>query len=376
VRRCAELTDVGFADGHKPTEQEIRARIEASANGTGERVLGEIYVHVTLGDNSTIVLRDLAPGAYLLTVELLGILAESPIDLRAGEHAAMALRLGDLPEPRAKVPLSGTLYVPPAWGKRDFTLKLGFCSIDDLEFVLAKDIELHSTTMQEVPGAPSWLRWMAGDVAPGDYLAQIDDGELWLLESIEAPPSGRDDVRLMVKEPADVRVHIVDAETREPCQVTCVEVSDISRRRQAIWNPATMSYGMRLTAERTTIEVRHRDRWFEQTIDLLPGVNEIAFELPRPCGVVMWCHDGNTRIAWPRSSMYWEIGLRNLAAPGERATCAYEDSGLAIHVTAAKPGRYQVLIPPLQGFLDVPPQEIEIPPGQFVELEVRVTRRP
>jgi hypothetical protein len=169
-------------------------------------------------------------------------------------------------------------------------------------------------------------------------------------------------------------MQVLDPERGLPIEVTDVLSGSYFSGFAMNWNAATKSYVGRVESGYATLTITDRDRSFTRTFEIHSGRNEISFTLPRPCGMVLYCHDGAQRVRWPKHP----FGLIHVASsekPTESDVCAYDDTGLGIRITTERPGRHLVTVRPVDGIDAVAPFEIEILPGQFIERDIRLTRR-
>jgi hypothetical protein len=374
LKENADLFDADFADGRRPSEAEVRTRVRASEDGTGERVLGEVYAQSEPDPSGVTLFADVAPGSYLLTLENAAILAEAPVDLRAGERRSIVLTIAD-PPVASNAPLAGTLLVPSSWNVGESYRPKITVLLTDMSPIGFREIDVPRDKVRAIDGSPGSYDWDVGQVPVGHYSISLDDPTLTCGEQIDVPVSGRTDVRLVVAEPADVSLQVLDTERGLPIEVTEVRSGLFCWGSGANWNATTKSYFIRVASGSATLTITDRDRSFTRTFDVNPGRNEISFTLPRPCGIVLYCHDGAQRVRWPRHP----LGLIDVATserPTQSDVCAYDDSDLGIRITTETPGRHVVSIRHVEGFEPTAPFEIDVPPGQFVEREVHMTRTP
>src|SRR5262249_35446685 len=137
------------------------------------------------------------------------VLGHALVELEAGQKSSVTITLADPPKVGDDVPLEGTLYVPPAWGAVMPSIAFDILGRPDLESNHQRSVDF--SPMQPVPGSPGRYRWNAGLVPPGRYAALLH--EFALARIIEVPPEGQHHAEIVVGEPADVRVQVLDAET-------------------------------------------------------------------------------------------------------------------------------------------------------------------
>ncbi len=177
-----------------------------------------------LGERDQVEIESVAIGSYLVNGELgywwdePRVLGSVPVTIAAGVQSFVTLELAPPPSFR-KVPLTGTVLFPRAWGVDEFILYLRY--LDEPLDGGDDHVVLSSNDMEQVPGAPETFRWDFGSVQPGRYLigsAQADHEEL-----VEVGDNGRTDVRLVLPAPARVSLRVVDQGTgrdAEPLELT------------------------------------------------------------------------------------------------------------------------------------------------------------
>jgi hypothetical protein len=322
-----------LANGVKPDADQMRQQIRARFMETGlpdgkrprpvlrvrdaiERVHGgPVKVEVTPSRAAPTRLGDLPPGNYVVAVEIGNwwddplVLGNAQVQLVAGQRTSITLELKDLPSAGAPVPLSGTLYLPPAWGNLSPSIAFEILERPDLKG--ERNLQVKFSEMQSVEGSPGLYRWNAGLVPPGRYEASLPLFDMQLV--IEVPPEGQHEARIVIGEPAELRVRVVDAETGLDAEVEDVHwnverPAPISGGflEKAAFDPATMTYGLRAPAGRVEVQICERKyRFVDGVVTLQPGHNEHTIRLNRACGIELSLREGDTYGRMARAYARW-----------------------------------------------------------------------
>src|SRR5262249_41247465 len=132
------------------------------------------------------------------------------------------------------------------------------------------------------------------------------------------PSEGREDVRIEIGEPADVRIHVVD-ESGADAKVDSVDWfgerapgKNGGGMESATYDVATGTYQFRAPAGSVVMHIwDRRFQFIEETISLEPGLNEHTAHLKHSCGVILTLRDGEAKVQWP------EHGYPEIEALGE-----------------------------------------------------------
>lgn len=377
MKHFATMPDSAFESGKRPTESEVRDLLE---KGTQQwRLAGDVKAERTPAEKGPTRVTDLLPGTSLVTVEIgknLGnslVLAEQEVELRAGETTSITLRLADRTAAQRPVPLAGTLYVPSGWSHLGPSLDFNILDRPDLGDSGKADVSF--AQMQAVEGSAGLYRWSAGLVPPGRYVAKV--GVLQIQSLVDVPPEGCQDVRIVIGDPADVRLRAVDedgADTEVDTVLWCGPRAMLGGEMSlnpATYDASSKTYQFRAPAGRVVIRIwDRRFRFNNETITVEPGPNEHTVHLERSYGVILTLSDGEMKVRWPEHNY---PSIESLGYKG--AVAASGDDADGYYMAVSAPGRYRVKVPNIDGYEPVPPFEIDIPKAEFVTRNVALQRR-
>jgi hypothetical protein len=380
--RLAELAELvkRSPEGERPSLDELRASLEdALAN---PRPDGRVALEVLPVAGAPTLLSGVMPGSYVVAVEIGDwwaspiVLAFAPVTLVAGEKTSLTLKLADPPAPPTLAPLAGTLYLPPAWGEVRPTLRFQILNRPELDGDDGPTVS--SPDLRPVEGSPGLYRWDAGQVPAGLWEVTID--RFGFGQQITVPEEGEPNARIVIGEPADLAVHLVDAESGLEAQVEagslswrCASPEVSGGAEDATYDPSTHAFQLRAPAGEVELNLwERRYRWQTQRVTLRPGPNEVTLRLQRACGIVLTLRDGDAAVS-PDEAF---SGLELTRAGGSRElpeSSGYD--GKEVYFVVGSPGRFRVMIPSIDGYDPIEPFEVDIGPGELVKREIPLVRK-
>ncbi len=326
------------------------------------------------------LIEGLAPGPYLLSAEQ-GNWWKSPLELvrqtvevTIGARAPAVLQV--LPRPdKATVPFAGALFLPPAW--KTSRLSLRFEPIGRPGVTDGDEHRLDLSSMEPDPAKDGLYRWDLGDVVPGKYEVVCYAIDMqWV---IDTGPAGRRDAEIVIGEPVDAAVRVIDDATGAAVEGATVHWN--CERPQGVsggslgtakWNKDTQRYEFRVAAGGVRIAVWSREyRTIGDTLfQVDPHQREFEIRVARNCGIILSLWNGGAVVPWD-DKMRWGVDLSAIGGKGsERGSGGVGDHGQ--YVTVSEPGVYRVKIPTPAGFEPIEPFEVEIGAGEFVEKRVEL----
>ncbi|MEW6742711.1 MAG: hypothetical protein AB1486_08120 [Planctomycetota bacterium] len=378
-RALAELRatpEDAYPDGIRPTEEEIRAwvhefYVERDERGPDrEAVSGPLLLERVPEAQGPTVLAPVPAGAFVVSVEIgeayaagREVLAWANVTLEAGHQTRVTLQLKDPPRQEPRIPVGGTLYLPTSWGRPRIAITLQATDLPDKD-----PIEISLSEMEPVPGRAGLYRWSAGELVPGQY--EISIREFECSEIVQVDENTREDIHIELPEPAEVILRILDEDTRAPLDVEPIWVAN-SEWSRAPRDPATGAYCLWAPAGRVTFHISDEAYHSHvQQYDLLPGRNEITVTLRKACGVVIRAREGERPIPMD------VIGYPEVSEIDGRGGWTGGTSGdREVRMRVSNPGLYEIRVQPIEGYEPVPPAQIRIPPGEFVEHVVVLKRK-
>lgn len=338
---------------YRPDSGAVIRLVEAPAWGGSSRPLLE-----TRPDSHGFArVTDIKEGTYGVRVEVGRwfshpiILGTAKVDVRALQEATVTLELKEAPAvQQMMVEAHGTLRVPDGWGDERVSLVLS--PIDDEAKGRQETVFVRSGDV--IRGSNGLYVWNAGKILPGRYTVRVRPFGVQGLLVVGA--DGQADPSIEVPEPAEVIVRVLGADTSAPLEGV-----------HEVW-----------AAKRPEGYKGQHDR----SINLRPGPNESSVALKRAQGVWVTLRDGHRRV---RVDELYGIELVGLDGSKETTATSWDWSartddpnswqfGRTIAVDV--PGRYRLIIPDIEGFEPVPPQEVTVEAGVIREVAIDLKRKP
>jgi len=379
-----EQRSEAFPDGVVPDDATLRDLLvkahEESLRFVAQHETMTVVAEVEPEDEGITRIDGLPAGRCVVALELGNhwdkprLFAREEVEVRAAATAHVTLVLREEKRPEA-VALSGRVRLAPEWNKR--SIDLHFEPLDVPGGSSADEVELDVPTRGSAAG-PEWHPFDAGQVLPGRWLVKSYGFEFQ--QVIDTGPSGRTDAEIVVGDPADVAVKLIDAATG-----ATIVVAD---PRALLWNcarPEGSTGGSldeakrdetaglwRFRAPAGPIELQLTgeaaelyDGFEPGVVRVAPGRNELAYTL-RPVQTleVRFEVDGH-RLTASGPVRPIHMGTAALTRAGSNARAAatrWSDS--VIWFTLPEPGRWRLEIARLPGYRAVEPVEIEVAPRQ------------
>jgi hypothetical protein len=381
------LAALGYGEGDDDEEDstgasssdELEQKVEEAAAKAAEMPLeavahGQPLLEAEPAADGTTHFEGLPRGKYSVSLEL-GEWFRQPtrfgittVDGTNGGRVAVTLAV-EPPKPAPDpVPLAGTLFLPPEWGRIDATLHVKPESQPNVEY---NDwIKIDLKRMKRDEKTPGLYAWTAGKVVPGEF--ELSLGEFGFGRRIVVGAEGDTNQRIEIAPPADVEVHVVDEVTGEPAAV-----------KQMLWylkDGSLNSYAdvdakdgnastFRFRAPIGALTLHVWDRPYElhaEDVEVRAGKNEFTLKLEKECGARLTLKSGATTILWDDEA--YHVALVRI--DGKGGNRGWGDDGTCHRVTVSSPGRYRVTFGRFPGFKPVAPREVTIGKGEMVEVEV------
>ncbi|MEQ8766507.1 MAG: RNA polymerase sigma factor [Planctomycetota bacterium] len=329
--------------------------------------------------DSTTQLESLPGGHY--GVELIagdrieGIpLGRTQVSLEEGVSQGILIQLDRTELESPKVPLRGVVTVPE--------------SVDTFHLQLTRQtgaegrsgqeaIRIASSAMTEVEGAPNRLRWDAGRVRPGQYVAFFRGFQH--REPFEVHPDRENVIELTIPELADVTVTFVDTDSGADVHPIGLQWADgelegvATNWRQNVYRDFRTG-GYRFTATAGTVELYLEDPRYqvvEPMVTLQPGENRLTVSVLAASTVVISFEENGSRVDVP-FEYWWDMKVRDPEGPADLI-----DQKTTRHRSTryyARAGRYTFELPDLEGFEPIGTREVVLEKGRPRDLVIEVTR--
>jgi RNA polymerase sigma-70 factor (ECF subfamily) len=260
----------------------------------------------------------LAPGRYQVGAWLLGedLIAESlsaVVELTAGQTASVSIALGEQPAPAQRTHLTGTLR----WDGMPTPQRLELYPSDLSAF--RQPVILPASGMTPDPGQPGLLRWDAGEIAVGEYVAVETD--LGLYQPFEAGPGPATEVFLEAPKRAALVVRARSAGDGRAIPEVSGSYRVLHRGRLPFFVEHPLARDeerglVRADVPALALEVKvSAPGWSAkgQTVELVSGeTRELDLELERLTGLVVRLFEGKARLrsTYPRPLLHDSAGQK------------------------------------------------------------------
>ncbi|MEM7311300.1 MAG: RNA polymerase sigma factor [Planctomycetota bacterium] len=333
-------------------------------------------------------LPNLLPGAYRVAVELRGgawaeqpVLALEEFPLTAGETRRLVLTLAEAPAPPQHATLGGVVSFPaPAGlGAERVRLQLFF---QPTQRWRDPDVELALGELERTAGAlPTWS-FRVEDLPVGRYRVQLMPFlKVWM---IDLPAGGREDLRLVLPELAEVLLETVDGQTgarvaRDELYYRFREPVPGQRERDLARAETEEPGRFRFWAVPGAVRVWPKfpngaEREFGgngMDLELVPGRQSVKFELaPAYAMRFEFRADGTTLPVGPQG-LHTTRDIRAVDHAG-RVTNGGLQRNMRVEVSA--PGVYEIRFDGVTGdrYHSLPPRLVDVRAGETTEVVVEL----
>jgi hypothetical protein len=334
---------------------------------------------------------DLPPGEIEVTVETdtdpPRIAGTATTTLIAGETRIVSLHVTDV-QPAAKVPLAGRLLLPVCWKQKGVTLDIDAAdsrSVLDFDSV---EIALHEMT--EVPDRPGTWLWRSSPVVPGRYRITVEPTGFACV--IDVGKSGCEDLELVVRDAAAIRVQFLAKENGEAVRVeqpiwfgapdpTAPDARHDSSR--ILLQPDADGVGFHGEVPLGPARFRFFSRsWMpvdrDATYAVHAGEQDLVVAVSRVQGTTFHFRIDHEPALAPDGSPIderWLMQLEWTTAGGkETRPTRWIERGVGVTYVVPETGRYRVTIPKLPGYAAVAPIDVEILEGVLEVTDVALVR--
>ncbi|HEX5050846.1 MAG TPA: hypothetical protein VFZ65_03660 [Planctomycetota bacterium] len=294
-------------------------------------------------------------------------LGSTTVEIAAGTIAAATITLRGDTRPPALAHTAGTLVVPAAWGE-DVTLSIEARGPTKAWFDETRRIDADEMEHR----ANGEYAWDARLLPVGDYQVLVDGTEYRTRFAL--PPQGDEHVRIVVPDPCDVRVRVLDAET--------------GRAIAGDWTPGWFStppdweggwtHAKSTAAPDGTFQFRappgpisinaHPDGylWSHETYEVHPGANEFVLQIRRASGIDVVLKDADTTLPWPD---FLSVELEDESG---NSVVAYWSGN---RVAAKQLGEFTLKVGTVQGYEPIPPRKVMVVAQEWTKVEIALRRK-
>lgn len=375
-RRIEELDPSQFPGGRKPTDEELIEELGKELERLA-RPLGEVVLEEPLAGHS-VVLSGLLASDYVVTVERgkswddPWVLAQSPVELLAGSEQVVSFHIPAGVGEGARVSVTGTLSVDPAWEMDVSSILLVPVRLDGRERGAQEAVDVDLRLDQ---AEPDLYHWDAGFAIPGDYLLQIPEWNFQ--EVVHARASIPIEVR--INRPCDVSLALVLESTGERIQAESVwwempvEFASWRSRSDSLeFDDRARIYHFRAPAG--AIEFHIVDRWYyseengiERTVREGSDYLEIPVRMLSRILVSLQCERRSIPVSGDQ-----EYKLRRVG--GEVVIQQTLVDSETQQITFRGGGPCTLIVPKIAGFRPVTPRDLVVEEGNSTTIVVSLVR--
>lgn len=309
-------------------------------------------------------------------------LAQEEIELVAGGHAHVTLAL-QTPKAPETATLAGVVVVPREWEWKKVTLsaqKLNEKGFARGNMVFAKVEPPTSST-----GFDTYA-WTMPAQPVGRYALTVVEATYGV--AVDLPAGGRGDVRIEVPGPTDVRVRVLDAQSRAALKPRMVRWEGPRASVAggagggATYDAATERYVFRAPLGDVVISCALLEEGYSmgrKSVTLQPGRNDVDLELERGCGITLTVWDGEKALVLDTGS---DVSLEPVDGDGrvdvkQRHVNSWQTGSEQVRMMVSEPGRYRLSFSkPFPGFVTPEPRVLDLQPGTMTPVDVRLVRKP
>lgn len=339
-------------------------------------VTGTPMIEVPVGERSFVELDSMAPGTYVARVELgrwyrdPTILAQEAVSVTAGgiSETELQWQAPVVPDPGT---LALTVACPVAWRECQSSVLFSMNMVS-LRY-RGKPTGSSSDRQRLTAGEPREVGELVlfdfgvVELPPGFHIASI--GSFDYQSMVEVREGERGEHTIRIPDPARLVVTAVDIETGQPVPVESLGWHP-KRPRQSMSGslervfPEGESSRFEFCAPVGTIEISldgpyrvHRD------LEVVPGVNEVTLEANAVSKISFTFRDGDSLVPLDELA---QVDAEPIE--GEGGVVMW--GGASVWVEA--PGFYRVVIPDVEGYAPIPPQEIRVEKERDVERTIEL----
>lgn len=282
-----------------------------------------------------------------------------------GTSAPATITVGNEVQRPATVQVRGTLSLSSKWGT---DVSIEFEPTDALQAWTKEHAGLRLDTMQ--PDGPGRYRWGPIDLLAGRWDVTVHGAEHRAV--VDVGPGHPDVVDLVVPDPNEVRVRVVDATTGLPVPDAAPSWYGTVDGWSSGWRHVSMEpigddWYRCVVGAGTIVIHAHPDGyvWSHDQYEVRPGPNEFVVQVARACGLEITLQDGEVTIPWPDST------FADIEHTTSKAGAAYWAGN---RITAQEPGEHTLTLEPLGGYEPIPPRKVVIEPEQWTKVVIQLQR--
>lgn len=343
-------------------------------------------------------LGEMSINSYIMEEDSI-ILGKGEVDVLAGQTSSIILSLRAPPEV-VKVPLKGTLVIPPAWEYDRVTMKAEILNVpvyDGLTAINFSNRESSPTHVRIGPSIRHYLieylpleqkkdnenvySWNAGSVQPGLYEFSVKP--MAYVTRRKVGPEGLTDAVITVAPPARVAIRVVDDMTGVEIKVDSLywqfrppePFVNCTTGGKAKVNEKTGLFEFEAPLGQIGIEISSDYYYIPglsgHTLTVHPGNNGHTIRVFKCCGFDLILRDGNVTLPY---NIDWF--LEPIKADEEEFAICWS----CPHVEGRRfriegpPGLYRFKMPNIEGYLQVPEQEVLVKSGEYTRHVIQLQR--
>lgn len=360
-----------FLEGARPPPGALVRLRRGRAEGAPDREL-------VPGEALPLAVEQLQPGRWHVQLDLGDwfdgptLLAHQEVMVAAGRRTRVVLDVDQALVPRP-TRLAGSLALPAFWRREGQTLAV--IRVGQRGLNSARQ-DLPVAAMDAADGAGELLLWDAGPVLSGRYELTLSDPRVSAL--VEVPPEGLLDAHLAVGPPGSLSVDIVDAESG-------ASLPEASLSWSVAVPLGVASHGEHLARDGTTglfelvapqgpvrLSAVAPDHGLATiTATVRAGGDRVVLRAPRHYRVFVLLDSGQDLLPVPGGLM--QVTFEPLEGDGQRVAFGLRDGREFVQLDS--PGRYRFTVDTPPGFLEIPPQVVEVGGAGVTEHVIRLVPR-
>jgi hypothetical protein len=309
------------------------------------------------------------------------VLARTSVELTAGSttHATLTIVKSDEAH---RVPLSGTLHLADEWDCTWLDLRFEPANVKGGTSLEKRGLELKDL---ERTGTPGLYRFKLEPVLPGRYV--VKSYAFSYQQIVDTGPEGRTDLALVIGDPADVAVHVLDAFTEKPYDEEKLLLWNCRWPPESTggglmwtkWDADHCAYLIKAPAGEIELHVDYESPGRFEPLEpryftVRPGGNELTIRVRRSTGVLLTFEQEGRPVHRPS-----DVTIHVESADGTKLDAASNpdllkpigrEDGLLQRVPSG--GAWRITFDPPAGFEPIAPLDVTLTTGELTARTVEL----
>lgn len=371
----------------------LRARPVVEAVGRGRpqtpdprfdgELVGRPELELKPKEGGTTVVHGLRPGRYVVALEVGDgtaqsvVLGKVDVTLTAGSTTRATI-VASIPPEIAPVPLAGTIFLPPEWDDDWITFDLRPLEVKGSLWKDERSMAVEE--MHSDPRGRGFHRWDFGRVAPGRY--RFETSLIPFQCVVDTGPSGRTDVAVVIDDPADVVIHVIDEAVGQPLSTELSVLRMVTVTQGLDGDSPVLNLDREIPAYRVRVpagEYAWRDdKPFrvvsDRTVHLHPGANDVTVKVHRTSGITFQLECNGVSVPWDFKPGL-PVDLKRVDGTRVPFVRTWTRSLYQVRCDVDEPGDYRVTVPDVPGYQPIEPFLVTIPRDRDIERTIELRLR-